>query len=170
MRPLSIFPLPDSDSGKMRVFRARRYWEKNVCGAAVAALGALFIVSIVGVVLLLAAQSSQGRVWGAGMIVCVTAVAFAIFSGNLAGFWPYAVEIQSGEGLSIYAPFKKFNVPIEEVKRIKWSWLWTGWVIKLRKRRGLLTSFVIHAAWGQQGRDLAQAIGGELALKTHEAS
>jgi hypothetical protein len=165
MRPLSIFPLPDPESREARAFRAWRYWETNVCGSAVAALGALVIFCIVGGILLWGAQSGEGRLGGAGMILFAIAAAFALLQGNLASFWPYAVEIQNSEGLWVYAPFKRFYVPIEEVKRVKWSWLWAGWVIKLGKRHGLLTCFIIHAAWGRQGRELAQAIGEELARK-----
>ncbi len=86
--------------------------------------------------------------------------------GNLGAAYPYAVEIEEGIGFRFYVPFRQFYVPIQEVKRVKWSWLWVGWVVRLRQRRGLLSCFIIHRAWAQQGRELAQAIGEQLSHST----
>jgi hypothetical protein len=99
------------------------------------------------------------------LVLILGGIAFPLIllPGNLDAVYPYAVEIEEAKGLHFYAPFKEIYVPIEEVKWVKWSWLWTGWVIRLKKRRQLLTGFIIHIAWGRGGRDLARAIEEELA-------
>jgi hypothetical protein len=165
MRALSMFPLPNPPCTGVRVFRAWRYWETNVCGAMVGGIGASVLFSIVGGILVWGAQAQEGRLWGAGMILYAIAAVLAFLPGNVASIYPYAVEIEEGKGLCFYAPFKKFYIPIEEVKRFKWSWLWAGWVVRLKKRRRLLTGFVIHVAWGPKGRELARAIEEELARR-----
>jgi hypothetical protein len=165
MRTLAIFPSPDSEDPALRVFRAWRYWESNVCGATVAGIGAAVLFSVVGGILLWGAQGRQGRLWGAGLILYAIAAILALLPGNVAAVFPYAVEIEEGKSLRFYAPFKKICVPIEDVKRVKWSWLWAGWVVRLKKRRRLLTGFIIHVAWGRTGRELARAIEEELARR-----
>ena len=104
----------------------------------------------------------EGRLWGVGLILFAITAVWGVLAGNLAAVYPYAVEIEEGKGFRFYAPFKQFYIPSQEVERVKWSWLWGGCVVRLRKRRGLLVGFIIHFAWGRQGRELAQAISQEL--------
>ena len=155
-----LFPSPSEGNKNVRVFRATRYWESNVCGATVAGLGmcAFFLVlSALGIWM-------TRRIDWLSVALALTAVGgpIALLKGNLSAQWPYAVEIEEGKGICIYAPFKKIYVPIEEVRKAEWSWLLTGWVIRLRKRHGLLKDFIIHFAWGRSGRELARAIKQEL--------
>jgi len=98
------------------------------------------------------------------MLVAV-AVPLILLPGKVAALWPYPAELEQGKGLRFYAPFNEIYVPVEGVDRVKWSWLWTGWVVRLKRRRGLLTGFIIHVAWGGQGRELAEAIEKELPHK-----
>ena len=158
-------PSPPPEAPGVRVFRAGRYWKSNVCGAVVASIGAVGLFTAVGGILLWQSQGWEERLSGAGMILFAIAVVWALLAGNAAAVYPYAVEIEEGKGFRFYAPFKKFYVPTQEVKRVKWSWLWAGWVVRLKRRRGLLTGFIIHVAWGRQGRELAQAMGEELARR-----
>lgn len=165
LRELFVSPSPSPDPPGVRVFRASRYWKSNVCGAVVAGIGAIGLFGIVGGILLWQSQGWEGRQWGAGMFLFAIAAVWALFAGNAAAVYPYAVEIEESKGFRFYAPFKKVYMPIQEVQRVSWSWLWVGWVVRLRRRRGLLRGFVIHVAWGRQGRELAQAIGEELARR-----
>ncbi|MGH9317135.1 MAG: hypothetical protein ACRD1P_08515, partial [Thermoanaerobaculia bacterium] len=142
---------------------ARRYWKSNVYGAVVAGIGAAGLFTVAGGILLWQSQGLRGRLWGAGMILYAIAAVWALVAGNWVAVYPYAVEVEEGKGFRFYAPFKKFYIPTEEVKRVKWSWLRAGWVVRLKRRRGLLTGFIIHVAWGRQGRELAQAMREELA-------
>lgn len=162
-RELSGSPSPAPEAPGVRTFQAGRYWKSNVCGAIAAGIGAIGLLIIVGGVLAWRSQHWEGRLWGAGLILFAIAAGWALLAGNLGIAYPYAVEIEQRKGLRFYAPFKQFYVPTQEVKHVKWSWLWVGWVVRLRQRRGLLPAFVIHAVWGQQGRALVRAIEEELA-------
>lgn len=156
---------PSPEVPGVKVFCARRLWKSNVYGAVVAGIGAAVLFTTMGGILLCQSQSREGRLWGAGMILFAITAVWVLLAGNAAGMYPYAVEVEEGKGFRFYAPFKRFYMPTEEVKRVKWSWLMAGWVVRLRQRRGLLPCFIIHVAWGQQGRDLVQAIGEELARR-----
>ncbi|MGH9771270.1 MAG: hypothetical protein ACRD4Q_06190 [Candidatus Acidiferrales bacterium] len=126
-------------------------------------IGATGLFIAVGGILLWQSLGLEGKLWGAGLILFAIVEVWVLLAGNLAAVSPYAVEIEEGKGFRFYAPFKQFYIPTPEVKRVKWSWLWVGWVVRLRQRRGLVPRFIIHVAWGQQGRELAQAIREELA-------
>jgi len=162
-RELPGSPSPPPETPGVRVFRAWHYWERNVQGVPFVVAGALGLFLVLGGILFWQSQGWEGRLWGVGLILFAIAAVWALLAGNLGAVYPYAVEIEEGKGFRFYAPFKQFYIPTQEVKRVKWSWLCAGWVVKLRKRRGLLTGFIIHVAWGQQGRELAQAIREELA-------
>jgi hypothetical protein len=161
-RELSGSPSPAPGTPGVRAFQAPRYWKSNVCGAVAVGIGATGLFMIIGGILAWGSQHWEGRLWGVGLILFAIAAVWALLAGNLGAVYPYAVEIEEGKGFRFYAPFKQFYIPTQEVKRVKWSWLWVGWVVRLRQRRGLLPGFIIHVAWGQ-GRELAQAIGEELA-------
>lgn len=163
LKELSGSPCPGQQTPGIRVFQAGPYWKSNVCGAVAAGIGATALFLIIGAILACASAGWRGRAWGAGLIIFAIAAVWSLVAGNLGAAYPYAVEIENGKGFRFYSPFKQFYILSKEVKRVKWSWLWFGWVITLRRRRGLLTGFVIHRGWGQQGRELAQAVGEELA-------
>lgn len=155
------FPSPGVARAGTRVFRAPRPWELNVCGAALAGIaGGGFLLVVAGVCIWL----SRSLGWFPLLMILNVAVAvLGIFPGNYFATYPYAVEIEEGKGLWVYAPFTKMYLPLAEIKEAKWSYLRTGWVVKLRKRRGLLSRIVIHVAWGPRGREVARAIEEELA-------
>jgi hypothetical protein len=161
-KELSGSPSPTEGEPGVKVFQARRFWKSNVCGVAAASVGAAGLFIIIGGILVWGSQHWEGRLWGVGLILSAIVAFWALVPGNLAAVYPYAVEIEEGKGLRFYAPFKQFYVSTREVKLVKWSWFWAGWVVRLRERRGLLVGFIIHAAWSQQGRELVQAIGEEL--------
>jgi MFS family permease len=162
---LSSSPSAIPDNLGMKVFCAHRFWKSNVCGAVVGGIAGAVLFVIVGGLLLCQSHGWRGWLWGSGLILYAVVMTLALFWGNLAALYPYALEIDEGKGFRFYVPFKKLYVPTGEVKRVKWSWFVLGWVVKLRHRRGLLPCFIIHVAWGQQGRDLAKAIEQELALR-----
>lgn len=162
-RELSGSQSPSPGTPGVRVFQAGRYWKSNVCGAIAAGIGATGLFVIIGGILASESQHLEGRLWGSGLILFAIVAVWALLPGNIGAAYPYAVEIEGGKGFRFYAPFKQFYIPIEEVKRVRKSWLWAGWVVRLRRRRGLLPGFIIHVAWGRQGRELAQAIREELA-------
>lgn len=155
------FPSPDVARTGTRVFRAPRLWELNVCGAALAGIaGAILFLIVAGVGVWMSRTVGWFPLF---MILSVVVALLVIFPGNYLATYPYAVEVEEGKGLWLYAAFTKMYLPLGEIKEAKWSYMWTGWVVKLKRRRGLLSRVVIHVAWGSRGRDLARAIEHELA-------
>jgi hypothetical protein len=104
--------------------------------------------------------------WGSVLLIATgLAVPLALFPGKVAALYPYAVELDEGKGLRFYSALGDIYLPIEQVKGVRWSWVYGGWVVALKRRYGLLGGFLIHFAWGGQGRELARAIEQELARK-----
>jgi hypothetical protein len=162
------FPSPDAARAGTRVFRAPRLWEFNVCGAAVAGIaGAVLFLVAAGVWIWM--RRSLG--WFPLFLILGVAVAlFVIFPGHYLATYPYAVEVEEGKGLRLYAPFTRMYVPLGEIREAKWSYIRTGWVVRLKRRRGLLSRVVIHVAWGPRGRDVARAIEEQLAHRGQAAN
>lgn len=164
-RELSDSPSQSPSTPGISIFQAGSYWKSNVCGAMVAGIGAAGLFMIIGGILAWGSEGRQGHLWGAGLIVFAIAEICALIPGNLGAAYPYAVEIEEGKGFRFFTPFKQIYIPIEEIKRVRRSWLSGGWFVKLKRRRSLLPGFIIHVAWGRQGRELAQAIGQELSQR-----
>jgi hypothetical protein len=164
-RELSSSPGPASAAPGVRVFRAPGWWKSNVCGAVVAGIAAAGLFAAVGGILLWHGHGPCARMWGAGMLLLATAVPTGLFVGRAALGYPYAAEIEDGRGLRFYAPFTMYYIPLDEVERVGWSWLWGGWLVGLRHRRGVLPGLIIRVAWRRQGRELARAIAEELARR-----
>jgi hypothetical protein len=157
LRDLSGSPGPNPPPG-VKLYRAPLYWKLNVCGAAVAGIAATGLLAIIGAVVIWSSPSSNGRIWGVGMILCGAAAFWASLTGNLGAMFPYAAEVEESKGVRLYGAFQQLYIPTSEIKSVTWSWLWAAWLVEFRHRRGLLRGFVIHSAWRQQGRELAQAI------------
>lgn len=158
-----MFPSPSPGAEGVRVFRAPRLWESNVCGALVAGIAGSPVVLVIAGVLI---WQNRNVGWlPMFLIVDVVGGLLILLPGNYAITWPYAVEIVKGKGLWFYAPFKKMYVPLEEIKEAKWSYAGPGWVVRLRKRRGVIKTILIHVAWGRRGKELARAIEDELARR-----
>lgn len=155
-----MFPSPSAGAEGVRVFRAPRLWESNVCGAFVAGICGAPVFFVLGGIVIWQTRS-VGRL---PLLLILAAVGglLVLLPGNYASTFPYAVEIVEGKGLWFYAPFKKMYVPLEEIKQVKWSYAGPGWLVRLRKRRGVIKTLLIHVAWGRQGRELAHAIQAEL--------
>ena len=157
-----LFPLPNPDTRPDSVFRAPRAWERNTRGASLIAIA----TAILFLALALTEISLAGSLrWFPIFLILdvVVGVPLIFPPGNLIAMFPYAAQIDEGKGVWFYAPFNRFYVPLGEFKGIAWSYLRTGWVVRLKRRRGLVGSFVIHVAWGNRGRALVQTIEAEIA-------
>jgi hypothetical protein len=154
-------PSPPPETPGVRVFRAWRYWERNVRGVPfVATAVAVFFLVLGGILIGL----TKALPWVSVLLILTgIGVPLALFPGKVAAFYPYAAELEEGRGLRLYSPLGDIYFPIEQVRRVRWSWVYGGWVVSLKRRYGLLSGFLIHFAWGRQGRELAQAIEEELA-------
>jgi hypothetical protein len=147
----------------VRVFRAWRYWERNVRGVpfVAAAVAGFFLVLggfLIGI--------TRALPW-ASVLLILTGIGspLLLFAGKVAALYPYAAELEEGKGLRFYSALGDTYFPLDQVRRVRRSWLYGGWVVSLNRRYGLLSGFLIHFAWGRQGRDLAEAIGQELARR-----
>ncbi len=160
---LSRCPGPPPQKPGVKLYRAWRYWERNVRGVPfVVTTVAVFFV-VLGCALI---ELSRALPWVSVLLILTgIGVPLVLFPGKVAAVYPYAVEIEEGKGLRFYSPLGDIYLPIEHVKTVKWSWLFGGWAVTLKERYGLLGGFLIHFAWGRQGRELAQAIREELARR-----
>lgn len=161
LRELSGSPGPPPETPGTRVFRAWRYWERDVRGLPYFAVAmSCFFLVLAGILIGL----TKGVPWVSVLLV-LTAIGgpLFLFPGRVAALYPYAVVIEEGRGLRFYSGLGDIYLPIEQVKGVRWSWLYGGWVVSIKRRYGLISGFVIHFAWGRQGRELVRAIKEELA-------
>jgi hypothetical protein len=158
----------DGDEATL-IFKASRYWESNVWGATVAGIGGGLVLSLVGGILFWMAEAPRVQMLGVILILMVAATLLAMFPGNMIAAVPIVVDLEQGKGLLLHAPLKKLYIPFGEVKEVRDSALsqvfQQGIVVKLDKRHGLMKSFLIHGAFGEQGRKLARAIQHEISQR-----
>ena len=158
-----------ADSDRPRLFKASRIWELNVWGAMIGGISGGLVLLVVATILIFNSESPTGKLDGMILGLTIVASLLALFPGNLITTIPVAVELESGKGLCLVAPLKKLYIPMEEVLEARdYFSAWTptpGTVVKLSKRHGLLKSFSIHWAFGEEGRQLAQAIQREILLR-----
>ncbi len=161
LRDLSGSPSPPPQGPGVRVFRAPRYWERNVRGWPFATVPIVLFFLVLGGVLI----GLTGTLPWISVLLILDGVAapLVLFPGKVAALYPYAVVIEEGTALRLYNPSGVLRFPLDQVKGVRWSWVYGAWVIAVKRRYGLLSGFLIHFAWARQGRELAQAIGEELA-------
>lgn len=150
----------------LRIFKASKYWDFNVWGAVVAGIGGGLLISVIGGILLFDSAGPSGRRAGAVLILTIAGTLLAMFPGNLLAAVPIAVELEDGKGLRLCAPLKKLYIPIDEVEAVRDSTVFQifqqGIVVQLNRRHGLMKSFIIHWAFGDEGKELAQAVQREI--------
>jgi hypothetical protein len=106
---------------------------------------------------------TPGNILFAATLTLILVVSVLCFlPGNMGAVYPYAVAVEEGKGLQLYAPLKKLYIPIEDLRDVQKSVLGQGYVVRLNRRRRLLTSFVIHSFFGDQAEPLANAIRDEI--------
>ena len=151
-----------TEISQLRKFEASRFWQSNVYGAMVAGIGGAVVLCVLAGMVVYMAHGLDVLVLAGAMLSSVILGFLCLFPGNLVAAYPYAVEVEEGKGLRIFAPLKNIYIPLDNVKEVRWSWLTVGWRVKLNKRLGALTSFTIHAGFGSQGKELARAIQEEI--------
>ena len=97
---------------------------------------------------------------GLALVLIVSALCFV--PGNLIAAYPYEVSLEEGKGLELRAPLKKVYIPIEDVRDVRKSFIQPGYVVRLKRRHRLLTSFLIPSFFGDQAEPLAHAIQEEI--------
>ena len=144
---------------EIRKYQGSRAWELNVYGAIVGGLGGGILMVVIGLIIFWDASSKLvPALILAAFIIYQVVGSLALYRGNSVAKWPYAVEVDPGSGLRLFAPYKEIYIPISEIKDIRKSLLDRSYVVRLRRRRGVLKSFVIHWLFGGEREALAQAI------------
>lgn len=158
-----------ANNDEPRIFKASRIWEFNVWGAIVGGIGGGLVMLVVATILIFDSEGPAGRMDGLVLALTIVATLLAMFPGNLIAAIPVAVELESGKGLRLIAPLKKLYIPMKEVLELRDSYsAWTsqkGTLVKLNTRHGLMKSFAIHWSFGEEGRQLAQAIQREIFVR-----
>jgi len=148
--------------GESKFFRPSKIWTANTCGAAVGGMVAGAIMLVIAARILWASPEIKGTFIGAAWLLVVIASLLGMYPGNWIASAPYAVRLVKGRGLWLYAFLKKVYIPMDEVVEINESLLGTRAVITLSNRHGLLKSFWIPWAYGEQGRALVLEIRKEM--------
>jgi hypothetical protein len=147
---------------RLQIFKSSKFWDSNVWGATVAGIGMGFLMTAIAGILLWRSGDRNLQMFALLWILTVVTTLLALFPGNLITTVPVAVKLEEGKGLHLIAPLKRLYIPMEEVKEVRDSTFWQifqqGTVVKLNKRHGLMKSFAIHWAFGDQGKELARAI------------
>jgi len=68
----------------------------------------------------------------------------ALIPGKLLGMWPYAIAIEPGKGIWVYAPPAKFWVPLDELVDID---VYGGGHVQLNRPHGLVAQLYISALY-----------------------
>lgn len=145
-----------------RIFKAGQFWSSNVFGAALGGAGAGILMLVVMGIVVSGNPTPNNILFAATLALALVMSVVYFFPGNGIAAFPYAVAVEEGKGLQLYAPLKKLYIPIEDVRDIQKSFIQQGYVVRLQRRHRLLTSFVIHRFFGDQVEPLAHAIQEEL--------
>ena len=151
-----------------RLFKAGEFWSSNVFAALLGGAGCGILLTLaMGIVLW--ENPTRGNVLFAVIVALNFIVgAVCLFPGNWIAAFPYAVAIDQGKGLEVYAPLKKLYIAIEDVDECEKSLLQQGYVVRLNRRYRLLKAFVIHRFFGDQADALAVAIQEEIFRRSNQ--
>lgn len=144
------------------MFKAGQFWSSNVFGAALGGAGAVTLMLVIMGIIVSANPEPKAILFAAAMAAILVICVLCFLPGNWIAAFPYAVAIEEGKGLYLYAPLKKVYIPIEDVRDVKESFLQQGFVVRLNRRHRLLTSFAIHGFFGEEAEPLARAIRDEI--------
>jgi len=158
---------PTAERAPQRIFKAGQFWSLNVSGAAIGGAGAVILMLVMMGIVLWMKPVRENFLFAATLTLILVMGVLCFFSGNVGAVYPYAVAVDE-KGLLLYAPLKKLYIPIEDVRDVRRSILQMGYVVRLRRRRRLIKSFVIHRFFGDQADPLANAIQAVIWPRTSE--
>lgn len=149
-------------SDNSRVFKAGRFWNSNVFGAALAgALGGVLMLVVV-VIVSSSNPTRENILFTVGLALVLVLTVLCFLRGNLIAAYPYAVSIEQGRGLELRAVLKRLYIPLDEIRDVQRSYLQPGYTVRLKRRHRLLKSFLIPWYFGDQAEPLANAIRDEI--------
>jgi hypothetical protein len=155
----------DDSNAEVTAFRASKLWTINVCGAAVGGMLTAVIMATIAAIVIWESPVFNNRIIGAVWLLIILVSLWGLFAGNWIASAPYLVELVKGRGLWLQAFFKKVYIPLDDVLDIEESILGTRTVVRLKRRHGLLKSFWISRAYGEQGSALLLEIRKEIARR-----
>jgi hypothetical protein len=155
--------MPELGSASVpRVFKAGRFWNSNLFGAALAGgLGGILMLVVMAIVVS-GNPTTNNIMFAVGLALVLVVSVLCFVPGNLIAAYPYAVSLEEGRGLELHAPVKRLYIPIQDVRDVRRSYLQSGYIVRLKHRRGLLRSFLIPRYFGDQAEPLANAIREEI--------
>jgi hypothetical protein len=141
-----------------RIFKAGQFWNSNVFGAALGGAGGGILMLVMMCIVVWLKPARENIFFAVTLALVLVICTLCFLAGNLIAAFPYAVSVEEGKGLELYAPLKKLYIPIEDIRDIRKSFIQQGYVVRLKRRHRLLTSFLIHRFFGDQAEPLANAI------------
>jgi hypothetical protein len=145
-----------------RVFKAGRFWNSNVFSAVLAGgLGGILMLVVMAIVVS-GNPTASNILFASGLALVLVLSLVCLVPGHLIAAYPYVVSLEEGKGLELRAPIRRVYIPIEDVRDVRKSYLQPGYVVRLKRRRRLLGSFLIPWYFGDQAEPLANAIREEL--------
>jgi hypothetical protein len=148
--------------GEVQTFRARQFWNSNICGAAVGGAGIGIVMLVVMGIVVSENPTLSNIAFATGLALVLMASAICFLPGNLIAAYPYAVTLEDGRGLELHTAFKKIYIPTEDLQDVRKSLAQPGYVVRLKRRHRLLKSFLIPSFFGDQAEPLANAIREEI--------
>ena len=115
------------EGAPQRVFKAGQFWSSNVSGAALGGAGAVILMSVMMGIVVWMNPDRQNILFAATLTLILVASVLCFLPGNMGAVYPYAVAVQEGKGLQLYAPLKKLYIPIEDVRDVRKSFLGQGY-------------------------------------------
>ena len=151
-------PMHDNaEVSAMRTYRA-----KNI-GASAGLLGQYTLIPfclfslVVGTLLILKTAALGAELSGVAILALVPLTLALSFPGNLAAFLPYKIEVYASS-VRIVAHLKAIEIPFEDIKDVRSSPLARGYIVRFKRRRGLLFGFVIDSSFGLDGDSVARVL------------
>jgi hypothetical protein len=150
-----------------KTYRASGYWRTNISGAVLAGIGGtILLLTVFTIVLWGSGFAEENVIWFIAICLILLGTALAFYPGNWVVTYPLAVEVEPSKQIVLIAPWKRLIIPIEDLRDIRNSPLHQGYVVRFRRRHGLLKSFIIHWFFGDERRALAEAIESVVNHKT----
>jgi hypothetical protein len=147
---------------RQRMFRATGFWKSNHSAAILAGILAGLFILVMGGLLVWSNPTRETISFAAFVLLFYVLFLLSYFPGNLSAQYPYAVLLEEGRGLELRAVLNTVYIPAEDLRDVRRSYFQGGYVVRLNRRRRLLTSFTIAWFFGEQAEPLANAIREEI--------
>ncbi len=94
----------------------------------------------------------ENILFAAALALVLVISVLCFLPGNWIAAFPYAVALEEGKGLVLYAPLKKVYIPIDDVQDIRRSFLQQGYVVRLKRRSSFAHKFCHSSVFWRPSR------------------